>query len=88
MESNDTNGNIIPDPPMRKSMFVGIPPYINYVPEGGFSGEVTRGQQYWDQKKWDQDQLWRFSIAMGNWIEDCLQSENSSSAANWEVSNR
>ena len=47
-----------------------------------------RGPQYWDEEKWDQDQLWRFAIAMARWIDQCEQSENKNSVANWEVSNK
>ena len=30
------------DPALRKSIFPGIPPFINYVPIGGFTGQVVR----------------------------------------------
>ena len=34
--------------PLRRSLFGGVPPFINYVPAGGFSGGVEKGPQYWD----------------------------------------
>jgi hypothetical protein len=74
---------------LRKSMFVGVPPFINFVPVGGFTaGEVIKGPQYWDEDRWDQDQLWRFTLAMVKWIEDYAESETKGSIADWEVSNR
>ena len=30
------------DPAVRKSLFPGVPPFINYVPIGGVTGEVVR----------------------------------------------
>ena len=56
--------------PLRKSVFPGVPPFINYVPQAGFMGGSTLdpGPQYWDPdsgtNKWDQEQLWRFTVAM------------------------
>ena len=52
-----------------------------------FQGEVRPGPQYWDEEKWDQDQLWRFTLAMERWINQCVESEGKSSVANWQVSN-
>ena len=52
-----------------------------------FLGEVVCGPQYWDHGTWDQDQLWRFTLAMARWIEDCVISEDKGSVADWEVSN-
>ena len=57
------------EPVLRKSLFIGVPPFINFVPGGGFPGEVIRGPQYWDHDNWDQDQLWRVALAMARWIE-------------------
>ena len=37
--------------PLRRSLFGGIPPFINYVPAGGFTGGIERGPQYWDENK-------------------------------------
>ena len=37
--------------PLRRSLFGGIPPFINYVPAGGFTGGTERGPQYWDENK-------------------------------------
>lgn len=75
-------------PALRKSIFPGVPPFINYVPMGGFSGEVLKGPQYWDEDKWDQDQLWRFTLAINRWIDQCEESQRKSAVANWEVSNK
>ena len=75
------------EPPVRKSLFLGVPPFINYVPSGGFGGEIVRGPQYWDFSSWDQDQLWRFVNAMGRWIDEFAQSEDKSNVSDWEVSN-
>ena len=75
------------DPALRKSLFPGVPPFINYVPMGGFSGEVTRGPQYWDEDKWDQDQLWRFTLAIKRWIEESEESMGRNCLASWEVRN-
>ena len=52
-----------------------------------FLGEVVKGPQYWDEEKWDQDQLWRFTLAMERWINQCVESQGRNSVANWEVSN-
>jgi len=72
---------------LRKSIFPGVPPFINFVPIGGFTGEVISGPQYWDEESWDQDQLWRFTLAMERWINQCVESESKNSIANWQVSN-
>ena len=37
--------------PLRRSLFGGVPPFINYVPAGGFTGGTEKGPQYWDQNK-------------------------------------
>ena len=37
--------------PLRRSLFGGVPPFINYVPAGGFTGAIEKGPQYWDQNK-------------------------------------
>ena len=37
--------------PLRRSLFGGIPPFINYVPGGGFTGGTEKGPQYWDGNK-------------------------------------
>ena len=37
--------------PLRRSLFGGIPPFINYVPTGGFTGKTEKGPQYWDETK-------------------------------------
>ena len=76
-----------PIPALRKSIFPGIPPFINYVPMGGFTGKVEPGPQYWDEEKWDQDQLWRFTLAMNRWIDQCQESECKGSIAALEVAN-
>ena len=34
--------------PLRRSLFGGVPPFINYVPAGGFTGGTEKGPQYWD----------------------------------------
>ena len=47
----------------------------------------SRGPQYWDEEKWDQDQLWRFTLAMSRWIDMCEQSLTQASVASWEVTN-
>ena len=78
----------LPEPALRKSLFIGVPPFINFVPNGGcFTGDVTKGPQYWDQENWDQDQLWRFTLAMSRWIEETATSEAKGTVADWEVSN-
>ena len=58
-----------------------------YLFKGGFTGKVIRGLQYWDNDSWDQDQLWRFTLAMARWIDQCEESESKASVASWEVSN-
>ena len=50
-------------------------------------GEVIPGPQYWDEESWDQDQLWRFTLAFERWINQCVESESKNSIANWQVSN-
>ena len=56
--------------PLRNSIFPGVPPFINYVPQAGFlgGGGLEPGSQYWDPdsgaNKGDQEQLWRFTVAM------------------------
>ena len=37
--------------PLRRSLFGGVPPFINYVPAGGFTGGLEKGPQYWDENK-------------------------------------
>ena len=37
--------------PLRRSLFGGVPPFINYVPAGGFTGGTEKGPQYWDENK-------------------------------------
>lgn len=37
--------------PLRRSLFGGVPPFINYVPAGGFTGGTKKGPQYWDENK-------------------------------------
>ena len=49
---------------------------------------ISRGPQYWDEEKWDQDQLWRFTLAMTRWIDMCEQSLTQASVASWEVNNK
>ena len=44
-ESIDSQG------PLRRSLFGGVPPFINYVPAGGFTGGTEKGPQYWDENK-------------------------------------
>ena len=44
-------GECCVEKPLRKSLFGGIPPFINYVPAGGFSGGTQKGPQYWDENK-------------------------------------
>ena len=48
---------------------------------------MIRGPQYWDEDKWDQDQLWRFTLAMEKWINQCVESEGKSTIADWDVTN-
>ena len=38
----DLESNLKMDPALRKSIFPGVPPFINYVPIGGVTGEVVR----------------------------------------------
>ena len=37
--------------PLRKSLFNGLPPYINYVPSNGISEITKKPPQYWDVNK-------------------------------------
>ena len=37
-----------PNGPLRRSLFGGVPPFINWVPGGGFTGKTEKGPQYWD----------------------------------------
>ena len=50
-ESREMVEHIHSQGPLRRSLFGGIPPFINYVPAGGFTGKTEKGPQYWDENK-------------------------------------
>ena len=50
--------------PLRRSLFGGVPPFINYVPAGGFTGGTEKGPQYWDANAVMKRKIFSFLITI------------------------